>query len=134
VNFVRLQAAKEVKLPHPEANGIFEHRKHQLGPWTEIGKFRIEALQVAKDGIAVEEALDNCKCAALGPQAIQAQSSASEQSWSECPMELSYTIIMENPGLPCSRPPGGVQTEQIIQKLRQRFGGCELNLRSSCSV
>jgi hypothetical protein len=64
VKLVKLQAAKEVKRPHPKADGIFERRKHQLGPWTEICKFRIEALQVAKDGIAIEEALSNCKCAA----------------------------------------------------------------------
>jgi hypothetical protein len=60
VKLVRLEAAKEVEFPHPKADGIFEHRKHQLGSWTEIYKFRIKALQIAEDGVAIEEALNNC--------------------------------------------------------------------------
>jgi hypothetical protein len=47
-------------------------------------------------------------------------------------VELSYTLIMENSSLPGNRPSGGVQTEQIIQKLRQSLGGCDFDLPSSC--
>src|SRR6266404_135921 len=132
VKLVRLYAAKEVKLPHSKVDCVLEHRKHQMGPWTEIREFRIKALQIAKYGVAIEEALNNRKCAALQPQAVQPQTPASEQSWSGCPVELSYAIIMKNSGLPCNRPSCCVEAEQIVQELRESFGDCHLYLTSSC--